>query len=279
MGVLLGLLSAVCYGTSDFAAGLGGRRGNASAVTVIAQPFGLLAAIVAVAVVPGDGPTAAALWWGALSGAGSGVGTIALYRGLSTGRMSVVAPLSAVLAAALPAVVGFALGDHLPALAWAGIVVALPAIVLVSSDGAGGHGGRRAAVIAGLVAGAGFAVLFIGLARAGTDSGAWPLLPGQMVAVLLILGVSLSPPLRPDRAGWRPSLPLGAFAGVLAGIASIAYLAATGHGQLAVIAVLTSLYPAITVVLARIVVHERWERLQSIGMLVAVLAVVLISTS
>jgi uncharacterized membrane protein len=124
--VLLGLLSALCYGGSDFTAGVGGRRSDPSAVTVIAQPFGLIAAAVAVLALSARSPTAHALWWGALSGIGSGAGTVSLYRGLAVARMSVVAPLSAVLSAALPAVAGFLLGNHLAVLAWAGIVMACP---------------------------------------------------------------------------------------------------------------------------------------------------------
>src|SRR5215203_3808030 len=90
MGVLLALVSAVCYGTSDFVAGVGGRRGMPSAVTMIAQPFGLLAALAAVALLPSPTQTSPTLWWGALSGLGSGVGTIALYRGLARGQMVAV---------------------------------------------------------------------------------------------------------------------------------------------------------------------------------------------
>ena len=109
MGVLLALLSALCYGSSDFTAGIGGRRSDPSAVTVIAQPFGPIAAAVAVVALAARSPMPHALWWGALSGVGSGVGTVSLYRGLAVARMSAVAPLSAVLSAALPALAGAAL--------------------------------------------------------------------------------------------------------------------------------------------------------------------------
>jgi uncharacterized membrane protein len=97
MGVVLALLSAMCYGTSDFAAGVGGRRSGPVAVTAIAQPFGLIAAAVAVLALSGRSPAPHALWWGALSGVGSGAGTVSLYTGLATARMSVVAPLSAAI--------------------------------------------------------------------------------------------------------------------------------------------------------------------------------------
>ena len=277
MGVVLALLSALCYGSSDFTAGVGGRRSDPAAITAIAQPFGLIAAAVAVVVLSARSPTAHALWWGALSGVGSGVGTVSLYRGLAVARMSVVAPLSAVLSAALPAVAGLLLGNHLAALAWAGIAIALPAVALVSLQPGEGHGSRRAGIVTGVIAGTGFALLFIALDRAGTTAGAWPLLPGQVVAVLMVLAWAALARNRPARKTWSQAWRIGVAAGVLSGIANLLYLAATGAGQLAVVAVLAALYPAVTVLLARLTLHERWSRLQIIGLVVSAVAVAAIS--
>jgi len=158
------------------------------------------------------------------------------------GRTSVVAPLSAVLSAAIPAVVGIATG-----------------------------------VYEAVAAGAGFAVLFIGLARAGTSSGAWPLVPGQAVAVTTAVGIGLvlGSPGGTWRAAWWPAV----LTGILGGSANLLYLAATGHGQLSVVAVVTALYPAVTVVLARAVLDERWGPLQALGLWLSKLAVALISVS
>jgi drug/metabolite transporter (DMT)-like permease len=277
MGVLLALFSALCYGASDFTAGAGGRRSDPAAVTVIAQPFGLVAAAVAVMALAGRSPTAHALWWGTLSGVGSGVGTLSLYRGLAIARMSVVAPLSAVLSAALPALAGLLLGEHLNALAWAGIVLALPAVALVSLPGDDRQGSRRAGMLTGLVAGAGFALLFIALDRAGTSAGAWPLLPGQVVAVVIVLAWAAPARNRPDRKAWSQAWRIGTATGVLGGLANLLYLAATGAGQLAVVAVVTALYPAVTVLLARFTLHERWSRLQVAGLVASAVAVAAIS--
>lgn len=277
MGVVLALLSALCYGSSDFTAGVGGRRSDPAAVTVVAQPFGLVAAAVAVIALSARLPTAHALWWGALSGVGSGVGTVSLYRGLAIARMSVVAPLSAVLSAALPALAGLLLGEHLKALAWAGIVLALPAVALVSLQPAGRQGSRRAGIVTGLVAGAGFALLFIALDRAGTATGAWPLLPGQAVAVMMVVAWAVPARNRPDRKAWSQAWRIGLAAGVLGGMANLLYLAATGAGQLAIVAVVTALYPAVTIVLARLTLHERWSRLQVIGLVASAVAVAAIS--
>jgi len=277
MGVVLALLSALCYGSSDFIAGVGGRRSDPTTVTVIAQPFGLVAAAVAVIALSGRSPTPHALWWGALSGVGSGVGTVSLYRGLAVARMSVVAPLSAVLSAALPAVTGLLLGNRLGALAWAGIVVAMPAVTLVSLQPGEGQGSRRAGIVTGLVAGTAFALLFIALDRAGTSAGAWPLLAGQAVAALTVVAWAALARNRPARTTWSQAWQIGVAAGVLGGIANLLYLAATGAGQLAVVAVVTALYPAATVLLARLTLHEQWSRLQIIGLAVSAVAVAAIS--
>ena len=153
---------------------MGGRRSNPAAITAVAQPFSLLAAAVAIVALAAGSPASGVLWWGALSGIGSGVGTVALYRGLAVAPMSVVAPVSAVMSAALPALVGFGIGEHLTALAWSGIVIAMPAVALVSAQPASEGGSRRAGIAAGLAAGAGFALMFIALAEAGTSAGAWP---------------------------------------------------------------------------------------------------------
>jgi len=141
----------------------------------------LLTAAVAVLLFGGVGPRAGALEWGAVSGLGSGLGTLALYRGLSAARMSVVATLSAVLTAVIPVIVGVALGNHLTTANAAGIVIAIPAIALVSwQPRVPTIAARaRAGLIYGILAGLGFALLFIALDRAGTHAGAWPLLPGQ----------------------------------------------------------------------------------------------------
>jgi drug/metabolite transporter (DMT)-like permease len=277
MAIVLALVAAFAYGTSDFAAGLAGRGFNAATVTGVAQALGLVTAVVAVVLFPGTGPRATALDWGAVSGLGSALGTLSLYYGLSVARMGVVATLSAVLTAIIPALVGLALGNHLRIEAGAGIVIAIPAIGLVSWEPQGqNHSAARAGTLYGVLAGLGFALLFIALDQAGTHAGAWPLVPGQLVSLLLIAPFAC----RGLIASGRPSptaveLTLGA--GVLSGIANLLFLAATGHGQLAIVAVLTALYPAVTVLLARAFLAERWTRLQALGLLTAAAAIILVT--
>lgn len=278
MAIALALLSALSYGTSDFTAGLAGRRLSPSVVTGVAQTFGLGAALVAIALFSGDGPRAPALAWGALSGVGSAIGTLSLYRGLAMARMTVVATLSGVLTAVIPVIVGVALGNGLSTEAAAGIVIAVPAILLVSwHPGKTSTGSGAGVVVYGVLAGAGFGLLFVALDRAGTGSGAWPLVPGQFVSVVLLTPLAVRGLHQPTRSPGTAAA-LTVITGILSGLANLLFLAATGRGELAIVAVLSALYPAFTVLLARAFLGEQWSRSQAIGLLAAAAAVVLVST-
>lgn len=277
MAVLLALLAAACYGTGDFSAGLAARRHTAAPVTAAVTVIGMLLACLAVVAFGSRAPNVHELLWGALSGVGSAAGTLSLYHGLSVGRMSVVATLSAVLAAVIPVLVGIILGNRLGVSAAAGIVTAIPAIGLVSwQSEEHRRRGERSGAGFGAIAGLGFALLLIALDRAGTRAGPWPLVSGQGVAALLLVPLawrSMGKRRGPTgSAAW-----LTVIAGTLAGTGNILYLAATGHGPLAVVAVLTSLYPTMTVLLARIVLAEHWTRRQAAGLIGAALAVILVS--
>jgi drug/metabolite transporter (DMT)-like permease len=307
VSVLLGLLAAATYGSSDFLAGLASRRLPAIVVTAGAQALCLLVGLIAVVFYPGDGIDGAVLLWGAASGLGSAGGTFALYRGLGGGEMSVVATLSGLLTAVIPVIVGLATGDSLTALAAIGIIAAIPAIGLVSWSGGAG-GARGSGAIWGILAGLGFGLLFVGYDRAGSGSGAWPLVVAEGVAVLLTI-VPAALALRGSEAAGegargsggaegtaglgeaagegaagarvagldRQSLTLLLAAGLLAGAANLSFIIANHHGELAVVAVLTALYPGFTVILARVVLGERWSSAQKVGLVTALVATFLVS--
>jgi drug/metabolite transporter (DMT)-like permease len=285
VSVLLGLLAAATYGSSDFLAGLASRRLPPIVVTAGAQSLCLLVGLIAVVFYPGDGIDGGVLLWSAASGLGSAGGTFALYRGLGGGEMSVVATLSGLLTAVIPVIVGLATGDSLSALAAIGILAAIPAIGLVSWSGSsGGRGGSGA--IWGILAGLGFGLLFVGYDRAGSDAGAWPLVIAEAVATLLTIGPALLALRRREREGGavadpaaadRRSLVLLFAAGLLAGAANLSFIIANHHGELAVVAVLTALYPGFTVILARIVLGERWSAAQKLGLVTALVATFLVS--
>ncbi|HEY0936873.1 MAG TPA: DMT family transporter [Trebonia sp.] len=276
MAVIFALASALCYGVSDYLAGATSRTWDPRVVTAVTQLIGLATAVVAVLLFPGDGPARAPILWGALSGFGSAVGVLALYQGLAVGSMNVVAPLCGVVTCVIPAVIGILLGNRLTAVELAGIALAVPAVVLVSRQQSSASGPRRTGgAPLGLLAGAGFGLLFVALDQAGTRHGAWPLLPGQAVCLLLVLPFALRGLPAAAVPGAR-TLVTTAVAGILSGGANLLYLVATRYGKLAIVGVLSSLYPAGTVLIARFRLSERWSRTQVTGMIAALLAVVFV---
>lgn len=255
MAVAFALPAALTYGVADFAGGLAGRRTSVVTVTAGAQFFGLVALVPAVFLVPGA-PSAAALGIGALAGIAGASGLLLYFRGLAVGPMGVVAPLSAVVGAGLPLLIGIAGGERLGLPAVVGMVVALAAIVLATA-------GTRDAVavrgiLFGLAAGAGFGLFFVGLDATPEGSGLWPLLAGRAVSVALLTALALA-----SRAGpMRGSTGLVLLSGVFDTAANVLFLLATRLGDLSVSAVLVSLYPVVVVLLARIVLGERLSAAQ-----------------
>lgn len=277
MAVILALASAATYGAADFLGGLSSRRAPAVAVTLVSQAAGL-AVLLAVVAVLGGSPTGADLGWGAAAGLAGGVGLLLLYRGLAGGTMSVVAPITAVCAAAVPIVAGLAMGERPAALALGGVAVALLAIVLVSREEAAGPRGPVTAVAGtALLAGAAFGLFFVLLERTGEAAGLWPLVAARVSSITLLAVIA--------RAAGQPwGVPRAALSGVLAAglldmAANVFYLLAVREGLLSLVAVLASLYPASTVLLATIVLRERLHPVQRTGLAAAAAAVVLIAST
>jgi|tagenome__1003787_1003787.scaffolds.fasta_scaffold20771060_2 drug/metabolite transporter (DMT)-like permease len=274
--VLLALLGAASYGISDFIGGMFGKQASAWAVAATGGVGGAASSCVLALVDPGD-PALADLMWGAAAGIGAGVGTAFLYRGLASGRMGVVAPISGVLAVALPVMVGVATGERPGPLVWLGILAAIPAIWLVAREPDAGAPATPAGSGArdGVLAGVGFGGLFACLGQVDSGAGFWPLVLNQVVGVIVvaIAATALRAPWLPRHAAaWG-----GALAGLLGAVATWAFLLATHHGLLTVSAVLTSLYPAFTVLLAALVLREHVHRLQAWGLALCGVAVVLVA--
>ena len=274
MGILLALAAALLYGSSDFGGGLASRRLGSLRVSVVGSAAATVLTWATLILVGGPGPSLRAVAWGLASGLAGGVGTLVLYRGLARGQMSVVGPLSAVGAAVVPVAAGVALGERPSLLSVAGVLVALPAIVLVAASGSV-RGKLGAGLLDGLVAGLAFGILFIGLAQAGRNAGLWPVASEQTGALLITLAVAVKTrePLRiPLRAAGLPVL-----AGASGMAATLAYFYATHFSMLAIAAVLVSLYPGVTVLLARTLLHERFTPAQRAGLGLCALAIAAIA--
>jgi drug/metabolite transporter (DMT)-like permease len=206
---------------------------------------------------------------------------VLLYRGLAIGPMSVVAPLTAVLSAMVPVIVGVARGERPGLLALGGVVLAVPAMVLIGRESGTRVGPpvSRGAVLSALAAGMSFGGFYVLLAQTGHDGGAWPLVGQRAASVFILLGFTAVALRRGTPAVPRGRvLGLAAIAGVTDFVANLAYVLATHRGLLALVAVLSSLYPATTLLLARTMLSERLARHQVGGLLLAAVAVGLIAS-
>ena len=277
MAALLALVSALGYGASDFAGGLASRRASASAVVLVSNGTSLALSTLAVLLLPGSRYVGGDVAWGVAAGAVGLVGVVLLYRGLAVGPMSVVAPLTAVLAALVPVGVGTARGERPGVLGLCGVVLALVAIWLISrpvGTSATHPPVTRGAVALALLAGLSFGGFYVLLAQTGGDGGAWPLVGQRAASVALLLLVVR------DAGTWLPrgvTFRLALAAGLTDLLANLSYLLATHRGLLALVAVLSSLYPAGTVLLARLVLRERLAAAQLGGLGLAATAVALIA--
>ncbi len=275
MEVGLSLLAAFFYGAADFCGGFAAKRTQVVAVAAISRGIGLVALaivlpLLSVRVVPAD------FLWGGLAGLCGGIGIVLLYHALSIGKMGVVSPVTAVLAAATPVVVSIVLGQRLAPQQFTGILLALVAIVLISlsfEDGVREFStrGLKEAAASGITLG-GF---YVSLAHTHPGSGMYGVFAASAASVvfLLLLGVATRTDFRPPRS----ALPLIVLSGTMDMAANVLYVLATFNGALAIAAVLTSLYPASTVFLARVVLRERLGVLQWFGVAFALVGVALIA--
>ena len=279
MAIILSMAAALTYGAADFIGGLMTKRNHVFRVVLLSQLLGAVPFFIVFPLLNDGAMSASAWWWGAGAGLTGGGGVVLLYRGLSIGRMSVVATITAVEAAVVPVVFGLATGERPGALSLAGVALALVAVAFISSvkeDVGGESEPRRSGILEGLGAGLAFGAFFILLDGVDADSGMWPLLVMRSTSIALAtVGViALGVPLRPTPGTFWGIAVAGAFdVG-----ANIFYLLSTREGLLSIVAVVTSMYPAMTVLLARIYLKERFTRLQSMGLVLAGAAITLIAT-
>jgi drug/metabolite transporter (DMT)-like permease len=269
-----GLASSLSWGAGDFGGGLASKRSPVYGVAIVSQLVGLVLVTALALVLSIPMPAPGSLVWGGLAGVFSAVGLVSLYRGLSTGRMGVVAPVSAVVSAAVPALYGAFLEGQPTPRQLLGFAVAFVAIWLVSRT-AGGGPVRLAELGLGTLAGLGFGGFLILLDRASNVDILWSLAVVKGVSTALLLGIALLA--RQTRMPSTGNLPLVLLTGALDSGGNLLYALASRMGRLDIAAVLSSLYPAVTVLLARLLLKESLSRAQWVGAAAALAAVALIA--
>ena len=275
MSLVLGVVVAACFGTGDFLGGLASRRIATLVALGLAQVTALVGAVV-VALVAGGEPTTQDHLLGALAGVLNVAALGCLYQGLAIGRVSVVAPLAAVLGAVIPVGWGLLVGERPSAIAMVGVGLAVVAAGLISrSPDEDVPATTRASTLLALAAGVGFGLSFICYVSTGEDSGLWPVLTARAAAVVGV-GFALAivrPPFRSERA---PIIQATA-AGVLDVSAASLLLVAARSGLATTVAPVAALGPAFTVGHARLFLRERSTPIQAVGLVVALAGLALIA--
>ncbi|MEU4202194.1 EamA family transporter [Streptomyces sp. NPDC026294] len=275
IALLLALGSSLAYGCADLLGGLGARKAHVLRTVMIAAPASLAVELLLWPVL-GASFGAAALGWGAASGIASAAAFALLYKTLAIGPMNVLSPVTALMSAALPVGVGLLQGERLATAGLIGLPLALVAVVLVSAGhGTGAARPSRTALLLAFGAGAAIALQLVFLHQAPSDSGVAPLVIGRTVSSAVTLTAAAL--MRRKLGSERPAYAMSAAAGVLDSLANLMFLLAARSGDLTVVAVLTALYPAGTVLLARGVLAERMHRGQLVGLGTAAVAVSLLA--
>ena len=270
----LSLLAAASWGGGDFSGGLAAKHASVFRVVAVAHAAGLVAMLAMGLLTHEPIPPAATLWWGAFAGFIGAFGIAALYRALAVGRMGVVAPVAAVVTGVLPVVLGI-YSEGMPArVQLGGFALALVSIWLVAgpNENANSRSGIGLAALAGVM----FGLFLIAGKQAGHHGIFWPLVAARLVSTSLMVAIVLFLPRDPQPLHgvlWAMIL-----SGLLDSAGNALFIAATRHGRLDVAAVLSSLYPASTVILARVLLKERIAKLQGVGIVCALVSVALIST-
>jgi uncharacterized membrane protein len=282
MAALLALLSATAFGVGDFFGGLSARRLPSAAVVLRTHAAGLVGLLAIVPIV-GGAAAGGDLAIGAVGGLAGALGVLGFYQVMSTGSMSLVAPVTSVTAAVIPVAYGLTTGERPSLVTLVGIPLALVAVALLARE----SGERTAAsmsvdqLLTALGAGAGFGLYFVALGMTSHEAGLWPIVAGRVASVTLFLLVMLFSPasrVGDGRARQGGLLAMLVTCGLLDAGANALFMVATRHGMLTVVAVLGALYPAATLLLARSVLGERLARPQLGGVALAAAAVALVAT-
>ena len=274
MIVFFALMSALAYGTADFLGGFSSRRNAASTTVAWSQTAGLITVTAAALIMGSDAVGFADILWGIAGGVSGALGVMILFNGLSSGYASIVSPVAALSGAVLPVVFGFITGERPPLLTWTGVALSLPAILLLSMTREEKKDHIFRSVRLGLVSGALFGGFFIFISRTSEGSGMWPLAAARLVTIPLFLSLSVlrGRKIILARGTRRATL----FSGALDMAANVLYLLAARTGYLILAVVLAALYPAPTVVLQKIILHEKLTVARIAGLILSIAGAALI---
>jgi drug/metabolite transporter (DMT)-like permease len=269
----LSLGAATSWGAADFSGGFATKKSNAFGVVIVAHGTGLVFMMALALLVHDPLPDRAALFWGMVAGFSGGIGLAAFYRALAVGQMGVNAPVAAVLTALFPVIVGFREQGLPSTVQFAGFALALLGIWLLASPP--GQIEKPKGLGLAIVAGLGFSGFLVCSGFAGKHSIFWPLVAARVASVILMFTI-----VSVGHMEWRPdgkALVYMIIAGLLDSAGNALFVLATRHGRLDVAAVLSSFYPASTVLLARFILKERISPLQGAGIFAALMSVPLIA--
>jgi drug/metabolite transporter (DMT)-like permease len=279
MAIVLALTAAMAYGSADFVGGVAARHVRPVVVALSAQLAGFVLLLAALPLLGAPVPASGDLLLGAVAGLFSGTGLALLLKALARGPMSVVAPTTALCASLVPILAGLGAGERPGSLALIGIGATVLAVVLITREHAPGTvvaASARSVLPLAVIGGTTFGVFFALLDRTADSAGLWPLVAARSTSIPLLAVLALAAR-RAEGPGERRPAPIVALSGVLDMAANIAYLVALRHGMLAVVAAITGLYPAATVLLARRHLDEQLRRPQLAGLGAGVAAAVLIA--
>ena len=268
----LALAAAASWGVGDFLGGLKSRSLNPVAILIVAQPIGLTLLAIWVAV-RGQGPPGSEVLWACLAAVLGTTGLIAFYKGMAAGALSIVAPIAGA-GAAIPVIWGLAHGDHPSGYQELGFAAALIGVVLASFERRPEAARLAAGVGWAVIAMLAFGVYYIPMHEASHGDFLWAAFVFRLTSTTLIAAAWLV--VRPSSAR-RADLPVLASIGILDTGGNVFFAAASAKGLVSVVSILASLYPVVTVLLARAVLHERVHRSQELGIVLALAGIVLIS--
>lgn len=275
MSIFFAALSALSYGAADYAGGKATRAHNVLGVLVLSQTVGLAGIIVVALVLRHPMASGVDLAWGVAAGLSGVIGLSSLYRGLAAGAAAIVSPTAALFGSGAPILAGLLLAETPELTGWIGVGLALPAILLLSLSRDADTRFDKRSLLFGIVAGIGFGGYFILIDRTAADSGFWPLASARIASIIVVALVALTTKssLRVSRQARRPTL----LAGTLDMAANIFFLLATRIGLLVTSAVVSSLYPAPTVLFARAFDGQRLGPRRIVGLILSLAGVALMA--